>query len=287
MARKSSLLLILILIFTVLVSACGKSYDKTKTDSPDNTSTPTAAKISTPEVTATPTPTPVPTPTPIPLNKPGAKVKVPILYYHRVNDVVEGLEELHVKPAEFEKQMKYLKDNGYTVITFDELDKTENIQKPIIITFDDGYEDNYTYAYPILKKYGFKATVFLVYDFIDHPSILTKAQILEMRDLVNFQDHTLTHPELTKLSPEEAEKEIYDSKVKLEAITGVPINVFAYPAGHYNSTILNIVGKYYKFGVQNGGGIYTTGENLLEIKRVYIPRNLDIKGFENKIKVTQ
>jgi len=226
-------------------------------------------------------------PTPIPLNKPEAKVKVPILYYHRINDVVEGIDELHVKPAEFEKQMQYLKDNGYTVITFDDLDKTEHIQKPVIITFDDGYEDNYTYAYPILKKFGFKATVFLVADFVGNSSILNKDEILEMRDLVNFQSHTLSHPELTKLKPEEAEKEISLSKTKLEELTGTKMNAFAYPVGYYNANILEMVKKYYKYAVCNGGGMYTTGESLFEIKRIYIPRDLNIQGFEKKIEGLQ
>ena len=265
----------------ILLTSCGKTVANAQASSAKNaTATITPTTIPTP----TPTPTPVPTPTPLPLNRPGAKVKVPILYYHRVNDVIEGLEDLHVKPAEFEKQMQYLKDNGYTTITFDDIDKTEHIQKPVIITFDDGYEDNYTYAYPILKKFGFKATVFLVANFVGNPSILNKDEIKEMSDLVNFQSHTLSHPDLRALKPEEAEKEISESKTKLEAITGKSINVFAYPVGYYNNSVLVQVKKYYKFAVLNGGGMFTTGDNLYEMKRLYIPRYLDIQGFDKKTK---
>lgn len=271
------------IFLTAILTSCSKT--DVKGISAKNTDT---AKLSTatpsPTITPTPSPTPTPTPTPIPLNKPGAKVKVPILYYHRINDVIDGLEELHVKPAEFDKQMKYLKDNGYTSITFDELDKSENIQKPFIITFDDGYEDNYTYAYPILKKYGFKATVFLVESFVGNPSILNKDEIHEMQDLVNFQSHTISHPDLRNISPAEAEKEIVQSKAKLEELTGKKVNVFCYPSGFFNTTALNLVSKNYQYAVLNGGGIYTTGDNPYQIKRVYVPRTLDIKGFEQKIK---
>lgn len=285
MKKISSLILIFIMtILMIPLTSCGKA----EAMQPSSTQV-TAAKIVTPAPTPspTPTPTPIPTPTPLPLNNPNAKVKVPILYYHRVNDVIEGLEELHVKPAEFEKQMQYLKDNGYTPINFDDIDKTEHIQKPVIITFDDGYEDNYTNAYPILKKFGFKATVFVVANFVDNPSILTKNEMKEMSDLISFQSHTLSHPDLRALKPEEAEKEISESKTKLEAITGKSINAFAYPVGYYNSSVLAQVKKYYKYAVLNGGGMYTTGENLLEMKRLYIPRWMDIQSFDKKIKGIQ
>jgi peptidoglycan/xylan/chitin deacetylase (PgdA/CDA1 family) len=123
-----------------------------------------------------------------------------------------------------------------------------------------------------------------VESFVDNPSILNKNEIHEMQDLVNFQSHTISHPDLRKISAQEAEKEIVQSKAKLEEITGTKINVFCYPSGFFNTTALNLVSKNYKYAVLNGGGVYTTGDNPFEIKRVYIPRSLDIKGFEQKIK---
>lgn len=214
--------------------------------------------------------------------KPGKKV--PILYYHAINDNINGLDELFVSPAEFDKQMLYLKQNGYNVITFSQLADVDNIVNPVIITFDDGYEDNYTYAYPILKKYNFKATVFLCTDVIDKPLFLKKNQIEEMKNLIDFQSHTVTHRKLSELKKEEIEFELTESKKQLEALTGNAVSVLAYPIGDYNSEVIEITRKYYKYAVLSGGGIYRKGDNSYEIKRVYIPRDLDVKGFEDKIR---
>lgn len=215
--------------------------------------------------------------------QPTAKVSLPILYYHAIDDAIEGIEELFVSPSEFEKQMSFLKQNNYTVITFDDLGNLKNIKKPVIITFDDGYEDNYTYAYPILKKYNFKATIFLVTNFIDNSSILKQSQIKEIAGLINFQSHTLSHADLNKLKDEEIEKELSESKSIIENMTGTKVNTLAYPTGYYDQRVIDIAKKYYKYAVVNGGGLYTEGDNNYELKRVYIPRNLDIKGFEQKI----
>ena len=244
----------------------------------------------TPYATATMTSTPVPTSTLTPTVTPN-QIKtpkaVPILYYHAVNDDVWGMAELFVSPKEFEKQMEFLKNNGYTVITFAEIPSANNIQKPIIITFDDGYEDNYTYMYPILKKYNYKATIFLVNDYIDKSAYLKKNQILEMRDLINFQGHTITHPYLTTLKDSDVEYELSQSQILIEGITGMKVNVLAYPIGDYNQRIINITKKYYTYGVLNGGGMYYTGDSNYEMKRIYVPRNLTIEGFEAKIKATK
>jgi len=214
---------------------------------------------------------------------PGAKA-VPILYYHAVNDDITGLEELFVSPSEFEKQMKYLKDDSYSVITFKQLKDISTIEKPVIITFDDGYEDNYTYAYPILKKYGFKATVFLCCDVVDKPLFLKKNQIEEIKELVNIQSHTVTHRKLSELKSGEIEEELSDSKKILEQLTGTQVDALAYPYGDYDGRVIETAKKYYKYAVISGGGIYHEGDDSYEIKRVYIPRELNLEGFIKKIK---
>ncbi len=269
-------------------NASGGDQDSQKGSEPDGEKPPvpektpgTGENLSTPGAVQTPPVTPTPAPT---AAAPAVLAsQVPILYYHAVNDNINGMEELFVSPSEFDKQMELLKNNNYTVITFDDLDNLSGIEKPVIITFDDGYEDNYTYAYPILKKYGFKATIFIVTDFIGNPSILNEAQIKEMSDLVNFQSHSLSHPDLTSLGSETLKKELSESRTKIEAITGAKANVFAYPTGYYNGRVLEITRENYDYAVVNGGGLHKVGDSPYEIKRVYVPRWLDIKGFEKKI----
>lgn len=294
------LLKMLVILFVIsglfLVAGCSESESRKgsgedfamSTFAPESSPQPAQTPVgATPETTPVPvTPSPAPTPIPSPSIAPVTKAPkiVPILYYHAVNDKIEGLEELFVSPKEFEKQMDFLKQNNYTVIGFDELEDAENIHNPVIITLDDGYEDNYTYAYPVLKKYGFKATIFVVADIIGKPSILSRSQMEEMKDLVDFQGHTMTHPYLTQLSLEDAEREMVEADKIIEEITGKPVSVFAYPFGEYNKQILEITKKHYKYAVCNGGGLYKTTDSPYEMKRVYVPRWLDIKGFENKIK---
>ena len=271
----------------VLLSGC--SGDPKKMDINSAPSTGAALGISgeltiSPTASPSPEPSPIPRVTPVPASKPQGKKSIPILYYHAVNDHIEGIEELFVSPIELEKQMAFLKRNDYTVITFDQIKDIRNIENPIIITFDDGYEDNYSYAYPVLKKYGFQATIFLCSEFIDKSFYLSTAQIKEMATLINFQGHSISHPYLTRLANEEVDKELGESKKIIESITAKGVNVFAYPIGDYDQRIMDITKKYYKYAVLNGGGIYTEGDGDYEIKRVYIPRNLDIEGFSRKVK---
>ena len=206
-----------------------------------------------------------------------------VLYYHAVDDKINGIDQLFVSPAEFDKQLNYLKTNGYTAISFDQIDQSANIEKPVIITFDDGYEDNYTYAYPILKKYNFTATIFICSDFIDRSFYLNRNQIFVMKDLIRIQSHTITHRNLDKLTDIEIEKELKDSKSILEEITQQPVNALAYPNGIYNNKTIDIAKKYYDYAVTIDSGIYQRSDSPYEMKRIYIPRKLTLDDFVQKI----
>ena len=172
---------------------------------------------------------------------------VPVLNYHQV-EVKDG-NPLTLHPEQFEAQMAYLKEEGYTTVTIDELmDACENgaalPEKPVVITFDDGYEDNYEYAYPILQKYGFKATIFLIYDLTDaYPGYLTWNEIAEMKasGLMRFESHTMTHANLSKLTAEaDLRHEIADSQRLLSEKLGYDVRYIAYPGGAVNEQIESI-----------------------------------------------
>ena len=150
-----------------------------------------------------------------------------VLMYHMVSEHLEKdkskFNRLRVKPEEFEKQLKWLKDNNWTSFTLSELASLKEIpQKSVVITFDDGYEDNFKNAYPLLKKYGFKSTIYIVLNRfnqdwatdkdlnqasseLNSEKMLSNEQIKEMLDsgLVEIGSHTLDHVNLPKLSNEE------------------------------------------------------------------------------------
>jgi len=169
---------------------------------------------------------------------------VPILNYHQINDTAQNA--LTVNTEQFETQMKYLAEQGYHSITPSEmLDAWENgselPEKPVIITFDDGYVDNYSNAFPILQKYNLKATIFLIPDYVNvYPNYLTWAQAAEMQrsGLIHFGSHTMNHSVLTELSQTELRRQLVDSKQAIEWHLKQPVTFIAYPCGAYNQQVI-------------------------------------------------
>ncbi len=218
-------------------------------------------------------------------NIPAGK-NIPTLMYHGVSDNTWGIAELFVSPAELEKQLIYLKDNGYTTITFEDFENLANIEKPVLLTFDDGYDDNYTYLLPLLKKYNAKATVFVITREIGKENYMDAKQIKEMSDsgLVSIQSHTVTHPHLANLDGEQTETELYDSKCTLARITRKEPFVLSYPNGSFSNATIATTEKHYSFGLMMNGGMYTTGtHDLYQIPRFYISRQTDIWSYAAKL----
>lgn len=177
---------------------------------------------------------------------------IPILIYHSVRPYYPGItnlvREYTVPPDIFDDQMKYLKDNGFTVITFDAVwayfqNGTPLPAKPVMITLDDGWENQYVYAYPILKKYKYPG-IFYVYPNAIGAKVFLKWP--ELREMVAgnmvIADHTQTHPELPKITdPALLKKEIMGSKETLEKELGISVKDFAYPFGAYNDHDIQLV----------------------------------------------
>jgi peptidoglycan/xylan/chitin deacetylase (PgdA/CDA1 family) len=172
-------------------------------------------------------------------------IDVPILNYHKVATLQHPLSML---PEDFEKQMAYLQDNDYHTITPDQLMAYLKFakplpDKPIMITFDDGYRDNFTNAFPIMQKYGFTGTIFLATGLVNQDErFLTWDQVRQMKQAgFVFGSHTVNHVNLTKLGAEQIQAELTESRDEMEAQLGEKPRYFAYPTGAYNLQIEQMV----------------------------------------------
>jgi peptidoglycan/xylan/chitin deacetylase (PgdA/CDA1 family) len=192
---------------------------------------------------------------------------VPVLMYHRVCDLTPDqarsplVRDLTVSPADFEEQVKYLADNGFTFLLAGEVEDALLNDKPlpekaVAITMDDGYSDNFENAFPILRKYGASATIFLVTNNFGRPGRLSWDQVLEMeKKRIGYGSHTVTHPDLTTLSVDGVRMELRESKRVLESQLSSPITSVAYPAGKYNDLVASEAREAgYLAGWKKGGG---------------------------------
>ena len=215
-----------------------------------------------------------------------AGYEVPVLMYHAVSDDMWGIQELFVSPAEMEKQLAYLQENGFTTIHFSDLARIDQIEKPVLLTFDDGYLDNYTELFPLLQQYEAKATIFAITKSIgvnDH--YFTWEQAREMADsgLVEIHSHTVSHPNLDELTAEAQRQELEQSKLDILRNLGRESYVLCYPTGRYNGDTLEIIGDYYNFGLKMNGNAYITDERVYEINRWYVSRWTALGTFADMI----
>ncbi|MDD5128775.1 MAG: polysaccharide deacetylase family protein [Candidatus Omnitrophica bacterium] len=208
--------------------------------------------------------------------------QVPVLMYHSVNPKSDPvLYRLIVKPESFARQMQFLKTHHYNVIRLEELadlirEKKKIPRKTVAITFDDGFKDNYTYAYPVLKKLGLPATIFVIYDEVGRPQgdRLDWDEIVEMHDsgLITIGSHTLgSVPLLDIKSESELRRQIIDSKKMFEEKLKIPVNTFCYVGGMFNSQIKDLVKEAgYKCAVATGLGKRYSNHDVYAIKRIRI-----------------
>ncbi|MFT8316143.1 MAG: polysaccharide deacetylase family protein [Clostridium sp.] len=215
--------------------------------------------------------------------------QIPVLMYHSIADnskVTDNVSKSIILPPEvFKQQMQYLKDNGYTTLTLDELYNFLKNDKPVpeksvVLTFDDAYEDNYTNAYPILKEFGFRATIFVITGGTDKiGAYLTSAQLKEMdANGIDIQSHTVNHEELDKLSLEKQQETLVQSKQFLEKLLDKKVDYIAYPSGKYNNfteQAAKNAGYTMAFTINNGWANKDT--NILFLNRVFVNA---LKGFD-------
>ena len=202
----------------------------------------------------------------------------PILEYHTITNNPEPVSEIYnVPPAEFAAQLDYLHENGYTTITLQDFmrvihGKGELPEKPIVLTFDDGYQDNYTEMLPILEAHGMKAVVYVITNELGKPGYLTLEQLKDMqRRGVEIGSHTADHLSLKNLDSELRLHEVRDSKIFLEWSGLETIYSFSYPNGAYDDEIVEMLKREkYLSAVTGDTGLNNLKTNPYLLRRVHI-----------------
>ena len=225
-----------------------------------------------------------------------SRQRIPIITYHSIDD---SGSVVSTTPGVFRQQMEKLSETGYRTITVGQL--TDSLraghwptEKTAILTFDDGFENFFTEAAPILQEFSFTGTVYLVTDHcgrfndwtgnppeLPRSSLLSWSQIRELSSLgFEFGSHTVTHPDLTTLDPDAADDEISRSRIAIEDATGKKVKSFAYPFGRMTGAVRRAVENLYDSASSTNLGKITERSDLYSLERVdayYLsnPRSLE------------
>lgn len=210
---------------------------------------------------------------------------IPVLMYHSITDNDKRI--FKVTKDNFYEQMKYLKDNGFSVLSMDEVyDHLKNHKsfkdKSIAITFDDGYKDNYDNAYPILKEFGINATIFVVTDYLDSSAYLSVDEIKEMQlNNIDIESHTTNHEKLDKLTEIDRVNTLKDSKTYINEVLNKDVKYIAYPYGRCNKEVVrDAYLEGYKMSFTTKSGHATGRDDLNQLKRVMISGYMNIDRFK-------
>jgi peptidoglycan/xylan/chitin deacetylase (PgdA/CDA1 family) len=217
---------------------------------------------------------------------------IPVLYYHSVKESADN--EVTISPEMLKTELKYIHDQGYITVTISELkayilNDSPILDKSILITFDDGYMDNYYSAFPILKEFNMTATIFCITSELDGSYYLSKEAIREMSAYgIDIESHTVTHPRLNKMNYDKQLSELVDSKKTLEEITGKEINSIAYPFGDFNDDSVKAAKEAgYTLGFTTKLGLSDRSDNPLTLDRIYISSKYDMNTFKELLNKTK
>jgi peptidoglycan/xylan/chitin deacetylase (PgdA/CDA1 family) len=235
------------------------------------------------------------TPVAGPPSDPSGRVRVPVLLYHHIQSLKANAgtdwEDSTVSPEAFDQQMAYLAEHKYHSICV--VDLLASLQEgkplpenPVMITFDDGWEEVYSAGYPILRKYGLGATLFIPANWIENlPGTLTWQQIEEMDKAgMEIASHSMTHPYLIKSTPAMLTWELQNSKARLEKHTSKPVVALAYPFGLYDDNVIvqtKAAGYLAAFTIERG--VWASRDQIFKLPRIDIPYSVDLKTFASEL----
>lgn len=272
----------------VFLAGCNFPLLGAPTATPTLTSTPTVIpRTPTSTLTPSPTSTPEPTLTPTWIYAAKGNAVVPVLLYHLVlPDDQANLDSCYcVSMTNFQVQMNWLFEHGYTSIPVSLLvdvlkEGGELPARPVAITFDDGMQNIYTTAYPIMQRYGFSGTLFLIAKWINGENVLSTEEVQEMiASGWEIGDHSMTHFDLTS-DYGQIRYQLFDSRQVLQEMFGVPVNTVAYPFGMLNPDVVAKTIAYgYKAGFGLGRGYNQSVNQLFNLTRQEVRQSYDMSQF--------
>lgn len=287
--RRGLIGLAVLLLLSAAVVAGYRPWERSEPPAPPPVAvvTPEAVALPVPEPPpAEPSPPPPaeaqPEPEPEPAWHPPVP-RVPVLMYH---EIAAGPNSLYVAPHELAAHLEYLTHKGYTPVTLEQvyLNFTGGgplPERPVVLTFDDGYISFYTNAMPLLRQHGAAATLFVISGFVGKPGYVTWDQVTEMAaEGIEMGAHTVTHHDLTTLRDDQLAAQIRDSRAAIEQRTGRAVTFFAYPSGRYDDRTPAAVKNAGLHGaVITKRGFATPCQDLMLWRRVRVNKGTSVQAL--------
>jgi peptidoglycan/xylan/chitin deacetylase (PgdA/CDA1 family) len=222
-------------------------------------------------------------------------LRVPVLMYHEMADIAATSSRLAVAPSVFADQLAYLRDSGFNTVTAGTLsailaDGAGDLpERPVVLTFDDGYADFYTQAMPLLNQYGFTATLFMTTGWIGKEG--EQKRMLNWRELAEAEQsgieigaHTCKHPQLDQLPEDSVREELYVSKSELEDNLGLKVPGLAYPYGYSSPKVRRVARDIgYDYGYSVGNNLTTGAADKFALPRLTVRRATTMDDFRKMV----
>jgi peptidoglycan/xylan/chitin deacetylase (PgdA/CDA1 family) len=221
-------------------------------------------------------------------------LRVPILLYHYVDKAPPEkgwrANGLTVRTRDFEWEMEWLQSHGYHTVTLQRVYAAANggpalPSRPVVLTFDDGTLDNYTVAYPILRRHGFVATFFVITNYVGRTGCMTWDQLREMQSAgMVIGSHTVRHVDLTKLTPAALQVELAVSRSIIGRELGHDPLIISYPMGFQNRSVVEAArAAGYQIGVTATRAVWVSSASFMTLPRISMGRSQDLKQFEKAL----
>ena len=226
-----------------------------------------------------------------PPQPPAVVPAVPVLMYHVVADPPPGAAwpHLYVPPAELEAQLDWLERNGYTAVTLSDVWRNWHEggrlpERPVVLTFDDGYRSVSAHALPLLASRGWPAVLNLKVGNLEEPWGLSERRVRAMLAAGwELAAHTLTHPDLRTLGDGALEGEVAGSRVELRRRFGVPVDFFCYPAGRYDERVVAAVRRAGFLGATTTEDGLATPVDPFRLRRIRVSRGDGVRGLASAL----